>query len=80
MIKCLAEKGISKDHNVKLRPQPTCATEETEDHIKLILRKNPGTIIIHSGTNDVTNGKTKKKIKKVVRLIDIQVIISGLIH
>ena len=86
MIKDLAERGISKDHNVKARSQPGCTTEDIEDHIKPILRKNPDAIIIHSGTNDVTNDKpTKKKIKKVVKLIEdtnpaIQVIISGLIH
>ena len=86
MIKGLAERGILKDHNVKVRPQPGCTTEAIEDHVKPILRKNPDAIIIHSGTNDVTNDKpTKKKIKKVVKLIEdtnpaIQVIISGLIH
>ena len=48
MIKCLAERGISKDHNVKVRPQPGCTTEGIEDHIKPIIRKNPDAIIIHS--------------------------------
>ena len=86
MIKGLTERGISKDHNVKVRPQPACTTEDIEDQVKPILRKNADAIIIHSGTNDVTNDKpTKKKIKKVVKLTedtnpDIQVIISGLIH
>ena len=86
MIKGLPERGISKDYNVKVRPQPGCTTEDIEDHIKPIIRKNPDAIIIHSGTNGATNDKpTKKKIKKVVKLIedanpDIQVIISRLIH
>ena len=61
MIKGLAERGISKDHNVKVRAQPRCTTENIEDHIKPILRKNPDTIIIHSGTNDATNDKPTKK-------------------
>ena len=72
MIKGLAERGISKDHNVKPLPESKtgCTTEDIEDHIKPIIRKNPDAIIIHSGTNDVTNDKpTKKKIKKVVKLI-----------
>ena len=86
MIKGLAERVISKDHNVKVRPQPGCITEDIEDHIKPTIRKNPDAIIIHSRTNDITNDKpTKKKIKKEVKLIedanpDIQVTISGLIH
>ena len=71
---------------MKVRPQPGCTIEDIEDHIKPILLKNPDVIIIHSGPNDVTNDKpTKKKIKKVVKLIEdtnpaIQVTISGLIH
>ena len=86
MIKGLAERVISKDHNVKVRPQPGCAKEDIKDHITPIIRKNPDSIIIHPGTNDVTNDKpTKKKIKKIVKLIEdanlnIQVIISGSIH
>ena len=55
-----------------------------EEHTKPILRKKPAAIIIHSRTNDITNGKpAKKKIREVVHLIeevnaDIQIIISGL--
>ena len=60
MMKGLAEWGVSKDHNVKVRPQTGCATEDTEDHIKSILRKNPDVIIIHSGTNDVTKVNQQK--------------------
>ena len=63
MMKGLAERGISKDYNVKVRPQPGCTIEDIEDYIK--------PIIIHSGTNDITNDKpTKKKIKNVVKLIE----------
>ena len=72
---------------MKIRSQPGCTTEDIEDHIKPMLRKiRPDAIIINLRTNDVTNDKpTKKKIKKVVNLIentnpDILVIISRLIH
>ena len=87
MIQSLAQRGISKDHNVKVRPQPRCKTEDIEDHFKPMLRKNPDAITIHSGTNDAKNDKPtkKKKKKKVIKQIEytnpeIQVIISGLIH
>ena len=87
MIQSLAQRGISKDHDVKVRPQPRCKTEDIEDHFKPILRKNPDAITIHSGTNDAKNDKPtkKKKKKKVIKQIEytnpeIQVIISGLIH
>ena len=85
-IKGFAERVILKDRNVKVRPQLVSTTEDIEDHIKLILPKDPDAIIIPSETNGVTNDKpTKKKIKKVVKVIedtnsDIHVIISGLIH
>ena len=84
MIQSLAQRGISKDHNVKVRPQPRCKTEDIEDHFKPILRKNPDAITIHSGTNTYKPTKKKKK-KKVIKQIEytnpeIQVIISGLIH
>ena len=32
MVKGLAEKGVSKDHSVKIRPQAGCTTEDIEDH------------------------------------------------
>ena len=72
------------DRNMKARPQPGCTTEDIEDHIKLILRKNPDAIIIHSGSNDVTSDEptTKKKVVKLTEDVNsvTQVIISGLIH
>ena len=54
MIEGLAERDISKNHNVKIRPQPGCTTENIKDHTKPILNKNPDAIIIHSATNYVT--------------------------
>ena len=81
MIKGLAERGIARDHNMKVRPQPGWTTQNIEDHTKPILHKNTDAIIIHLR---MINQK-KKKAKKVVRLIedtnpDIQVLLSGLIH
>ena len=71
---------------MKVRPQSGLTTEDAQDHIKLILRKNNDAIFIHFGANYVTKSKlSKNKIKNIVKLIgntnpDIQVIISGLIH
>ena len=47
MIKGLAERGIARDHNMKVRPQPGWTTQNIEDHIKSILHKNTDAIIIH---------------------------------
>ena len=47
MIKGLAESGIARDHNMKVRPQPGWTTQNIEDHTKPILHKNTDAIIIH---------------------------------
>ena len=70
---------------MKIRRQPKCAAKDIVDHIKLILKKKPDVIIIHSGINDIKNDKpTKKKIKKMVQLIeeantDIQIIVPDIL-
>ena len=61
MIKGLAEKGISKNHNMKVSPHPGCTTNDIKDHVKPIFRKDSDAIIIHSGTNDFTNNKQAKR-------------------
>lgn len=50
------ENGMKKlNHNVKVRNHPRATTEDIIDHIKPILRKKPDLLIVHSGTNDLTN-------------------------
>ena len=40
------------------------------DHIKLSLRKAPGQIIIHAGTNEISNNANYlKNVKKIVKLV-----------
>ena len=40
------------------------------NHIKLIVRKNPDTVAIYTGTNDLTNGvKTINKVRNLVEQI-----------
>ena len=40
------------------------------NHIKPVVRKKPDTVIIHTGTNDLTNGlKTINEVKKLVQYI-----------
>ena len=84
MTKDFAEGGILEDHNAKTRTEPGFTTEDIEDLIESILRRNPDAIIIHTETNDIMNDKPMgKKIKKVVQLIeeaspDIKIIKSGL--
>ena len=40
------------------------------DYIKPIARRKPDTLIIHTGTNDLTNGvNTMKKVRKLVKVV-----------
>ena len=71
MIKRLAKGSISKDQNVKVRPQTRCTTVGGEDLIKPQLHRNSDAIIIHSRTHDFMNNRsTKKKTKNVVKLFE----------
>ena len=68
ITKGLVEKGICRDPNVKIRPQPGCKTEDME----VILRIKPDIIQdINYSFNGIRNGKTtKKRTKKVVQIIE----------
>ena len=40
------------------------------DYIKPMARRKPDTLIIHTGTNDLTNGvNTMKKVRKLVKVV-----------
>lgn len=58
LLNGINENGMKKlNHNVKVRNHPGATTEDIIDHIKPILRKKPDLLIVHSGTNDLTNEK-----------------------
>ena len=46
---------LSKQHNVKVRAKAGATTPHIEDHIKPLLRKEPDMVVLHCGTNDLTN-------------------------
>ena len=56
MINNINDRGMSCGGNVKLRKYPGCTTDDLKDYIKPTVIKGPDAIIIHSGTNDITNG------------------------
>ena len=59
------------DINIKIRKYPGGSSIDILDHIKPSLRKEPDQIVVHAGTNDVTNDhnylNNVKKIAKMVR-------------
>ena len=68
IVSGLSEKGLSKRHTVKVRLHPGDTTEDLADDIKPIMRKNPDLVIIHFGTNDITNNgvNTKEKLPETI--------------
>ena len=58
LLNGINENGMKKlNHNVKVRNHPGATTEDIIDHIKPIVRKKTDLLIVHSGTNDLTNEK-----------------------
>ena len=68
-----------------MRPHLGATTVDMIDYIKPELRHKPDIVILHCGTNDITNDvNTVKKIKKLVKEIEendgsADIVISGLI-
>ena len=71
LVKYLRREELSsKNNNVKVIAHPGSTTEETLDYIKPIARRKPDTLIIHTGTNDLTNGvNTMKEVRKLVKVV-----------
>ena len=53
MLNNINERGISKQHSVKVRNFPRATTERINGEIEDILQPKPDLIIIHAGTNDL---------------------------
>ena len=88
MIEYMNGWGISRSSSVKIRSHPGAATEDLIDYVRPTARKNPKMIVIHSGTNGITNKvNTLEKIRKVINTIkeneandEIEIILSSVIH
>ena len=64
MLNGVNEKGLSKLHNVKVKNYPGATSEDILDKIDNLLRLKPDCLLVHVGTNDLTN-HVKKMVKKV---------------
>ena len=72
MLNGIHERGINKDENIKVKigKYPGAPLIDILDHIKLSLRKAPEQIVIHGGTNDISNNTNYlKNVKKIVKLV-----------
>ena len=72
MLNGIHERAMNKDENikVKIRKYPDASSVDILDHIKPSLREAPEQIIIHAGTNDISNNTNYlKNVKKIVKLV-----------
>ena len=74
LVKYLRREELSsKKNNVRIITHPRSTTEDILDYIKPTAWRKPDTLIIDTGTNDLTNSvntmKTVRKLVKVVRTI-----------
>ena len=85
MLTNITGSGISRNHTIKIRPHPGATTVDMIDYIKPELRHKADTLILHCGTNYITNDvNTVKKMKKLVKETEendgsTDIVISGLI-
>ena len=55
---------------MKVRPHPGATSEDLIDHIKPVARRKPDTVVLHIGTNDLTNDiNTQEKLQEVVDIL-----------
>ena len=88
MIKYINDREISRSSSVNIRSHPGATTEDLIDYVRPITRKNPKMMVIHSGTNGITNKvNTLQKIRKVIHAIkendvndEIEIVLSSVIH
>ena len=62
MVKFVKSENLSDQNYIaNIRTNPGCTTEDIADYIKPIIRRKPDIILIHIGTNDLTNSVTTMK-------------------
>ena len=72
MLNGIPEKELNKnaDIRIKIQKYPGASSIDILDHITPSLRKEPGQIVIHEGTNDLTNDHNYlNNVKKNVKMV-----------
>ena len=71
MIKYLRRDNLSsKNNDVKVDAHPGSTTLDMLAYIKPIVRRKPDVSVIHTGTNDLTNGvNTMKEVRQLVKCV-----------
>ena len=55
ILNSMNEKGLSKSHNVNIKSYPGATSEDILDKINNLLKVKPDCLLVHVGTNDLTN-------------------------
>ena len=82
LLNGIHEKGLSKNHSVKMNNIPGGTSEVILDKLDEFLENEPDSLIVHAGTNDITKGKdqlnnVKKILKQVKKLSELARIQRG---
>ena len=68
MISEIDEKRLSSQQNVKMRSFPGASIVDMYNYLKLLLKKVPGTAILHVGTHNCVNESSNKVLNKILSL------------
>ena len=88
MMKYMNGREISRSSSAKNRSHPGATTEDLIDYERPTARKKLKMMVIHPGTNDLTNKvNTLQKIRNVMNTIkeydvndEIEIVLSSVIH
>ena len=64
LLKGIEQNGLSRKHNIRVRSHPGANSTDITDHIKPALRRKPDGVVLHHGTNDITEDMDTCKILK----------------
>ena len=69
MLKFVQSKNLSVESYIaNILTNPGCTTENITDYIKLIITRKPYIILVHTGSNDLTNSVVRKIVKAVEQM------------
>ena len=68
LLNGIYEKGLSKNHGVKVNIIPGETSDAILDKLDDFLENKPDGLIVHAGTNDITKGKNLlNNVKKILK-------------
>ena len=72
MVKFSKSENLSDENYIaNIRTNPGCTNEDIADYVKPVIRRKPNIILVHTGTNDLTNSvNTMSKVRKIVKAVE----------